>query len=105
MKRGGVLFCFVCLPVFAQEQTETRELLGHVGGRAALINLYSTSQPDGAARVTGEYLILQTLQQRFVEGERSKQLGITLLKEGNSPSLYGRPATATLQGTWSRGEV
>ena len=103
MKWAAVFFCFVFLPVFAQEQTETRELLGHVGGRAALINLYSTSLPDGSARVTGEYILLQTLQQRFLEGERSKQLGITFLKEGNTPILYGRPETATLQGTWSGG--
>ena len=43
------------------------------------------------------------MQQRFLEGERSKQLGVTFLKEGNTPILYGRPATATLQGTWSGG--
>ena len=39
----------------------------------------------------------------FLEGERSKQLGVTFLKEGNSPILYGRPGTASLQGTWSGG--
>ncbi|MEX0638638.1 MAG: hypothetical protein WD155_07870, partial [Burkholderiales bacterium] len=38
-----------------------------------------------------------------LEGERSKQLGVTFLKEGSSPILYGRPGTATLQGTWSGG--
>ena len=47
--------------------------------------------------------LLPNLQQRFLEGERSKQLGVTVLKEGNSPILYGRPATATLQGIWSGG--
>jgi len=102
--RWAAVFClFFSLPVFSQEQTETRELLGQLGGRAALIHLYATTQPDGSARVTGEYIILPTLQQRFLEGERSKQLGVTFLKEGNSPILYGRPGTANLQGTWSGG--
>jgi hypothetical protein len=54
-------------------------------------------------RLSGEYLILPALQRRFLEGERSRQLGVTFLKEGNSPILYGRPATATLQGTWTEG--
>ena len=47
--------------------------------------------------------MLPTLQMRYLEGERSKQLGVTFLKEGSSPILYGRPASATLQGTWSGG--
>jgi len=91
----------MALPAGAQD--ESRELIGQVGGRAALLHLYVTPRPDGAARLNGEYLILTTLQLRFVEGERSKQLGVTFLKEGNSPILYGRPGTATLQGTWSSG--
>ncbi len=102
MKWAAVLFCFLSLPVFSQG-TETRELIGQLGGRAALIHLYATEQPDGAARVTGEYVILPTLQRRFLEGERSKQLGVTFLREGISAILYGRPETATLQGTWSGG--
>jgi len=88
---------------FAQEANETRELLGQLGGRTALLNLYTSRQPDGAARVTGDYLVLATRQQRFLEGERSKQLGVTVLKEGASPMFYGRPGTGTLQGTWSGG--
>ena len=91
----------MALPAGAQD--ESRELIGQVGGRAALLHLYVTPRPDGAARLSGEYLILPTLQQRFLEGERSKQLGVTFLKEGNTPILYGRPGTATLQGTWSSG--
>jgi hypothetical protein len=86
-----------------QDTTETRELIGNLGGRAALIHLYATDRPDGSARVTGEYILLPSLQQRFLEGERSKQLGVTFLNEGSSAILYGRPATATLQGTWSGG--
>jgi hypothetical protein len=103
MKWAAVFFCFFSLQAFSQEQSETRELIGQLGGRTALIHLYATSQPDGSARVTGEYIVLPTLQQRFLEGERSKQLGVTFLKEGVTPILYGRPATATLQGTWSGG--
>lgn len=103
MKWVAVLLCLLSLPVAAQEAGETRELLGQLGGRTALLHLYATPQPDGSARVTGEYVLLPTLQQRFLEGERSKQLGVTFLKEGATPILYGRPATATLQGTWSGG--
>jgi len=87
----------------SQEAVETRELLGQLGGRAALMRLYEIPRADGSTRLTGEYTILPTLQQRYLEGERSKQLGVTFLKEGNSPILYGRPATATLQGTLSGG--
>jgi hypothetical protein len=87
----------------AQEANETRELIGQLGGRATLLNLYTSVQPDGAARVTGDYLVLPTQQQRFLEGERSKQLGVTVLREGATPILYGRPQTGTLQGTWSGG--
>jgi len=103
MKWAAVLCCFFSLPVFSQEQTEARELIGQLGGRAALIHLYATERPDGSARVTGDYIVLPTLQQRFLEGDRSKQLGVTFLNEGSSPILYGRPVTATLQGTWSGG--
>lgn len=94
---------FVSLQVLSQETNETRELIGHLGGRSALLHIYASNQPDGSARLTGDYLILPTLQQRFLEGEKSKQLGVTFLKEGNSPILYGRPPLATLQGTWSGG--
>lgn len=87
----------------AQEAAETRELIGQMGGRPALLNLYSSRQPDGATRVTGDYLVLPTQLQRFLEGERSKQIGVTVLREGATPILYGRPGTGTLQGTWSGG--
>jgi len=103
MKWVAILCCFFSPQAFSQENSETRELLGQLGGRTALLHLYATLQPDGSARITGEYLVLLTMQRRFLEGERSKQLGVTFLKEGSSPILYGRPATATLQGTWSGG--
>jgi len=103
MKRIAILLCLLSAQAFSQEQGETREFLGHLGGRATLLQLYAITQPDGSARVTGEYLLLPTMQQRYLEGERSKQLGVTFLKEGNSPILYGRPPAATLQGTWTGG--
>lgn len=102
----GLLILFVFLfsgQILAQEKSETRELLGHMGGRPALMHLYSTPREDGSARLTGDYVVLPTMQQRFLEGDRSKQLGVTVLREGNSAILFGRPALATLQGTWSGG--
>jgi len=103
MRWLACLGLLVSLPAFTQEKSETRELLGQMGGRVALMQLYATPLPDGSLRVTGDYLLLPAMQQRFLEGERSKQLGVTFLKEGDTPILYGRPATATLQGTWSGG--
>ncbi len=103
MKWLMLLLAVLAHPALAQEVTEARELIGSLGGRAALINLYATERPDGSARVTGDYILLPSLQRRFVEGDRSKQLGVTFLSEGSSPILYGRPVSATLQGTWSGG--
>lgn len=100
---GATLLVLALAAARAEDAGETRELLGTLGGRAALMTLHSNPRADGSARLTGQYLILPALQQRFVEGERSKQLGVTFLKEGSSPILYGRPGTATLQGTWSEG--
>lgn len=97
---AAVLLALV-LPAAQAEEGTMRELLGQLGGRTAVMTLHETPRPDGSARLTGEYLILPTLQLRYLEGERSKQLGVTFLKEGHSPILYGRPGTATLQGTWS----
>jgi hypothetical protein len=81
----------------------SRELIGQLGGRTAVLQLHENPRADGSVRLSGEYLILPALQRRFLEGERSRQLGVTFLKEGHSPILYGRPATATLQGTWTEG--
>jgi hypothetical protein len=103
MKWLACLALLLSLPGLSQERSEAQELLGQLGGRAALLQLYATPLPDGSLRVTGDYLLLPTMRQRFLEGERSKQLGVTFLKEGDTPILYGRPATATLQGTWSGG--
>jgi len=103
MKWAAIFLVVISLKAFPQEKNESVELLGQMGGRAALLFLYAAPQPDGSARITGEYLLLHSMQRRYLEGERSKQLGVTFLKEGNSPILYGRPATATLQGAWSGG--
>jgi len=105
MRWLALLLGVLSLPAFPQESGDTRELTGNLGGRSALMTLYILNQPDGSARITGEYIVLPTLQQRFIEGERSKQLGVTFLKEGPSPILYGRPASATLQGVWSGGAL
>ena len=45
----------------------TVELLGQLGGRTAVMTLHETPRADGSARLTGEYLILPTLQLRYLE--------------------------------------
>lgn len=103
MRRLLVALLAVCPAAFAQDGVDSRELIGQLGGRTAVLQLHENPRADGSVRLSGEYLILPALQRRFLEGERSRQLGVTFLKEGNSPILYGRPATATLQGTWTEG--
>jgi hypothetical protein len=93
----------VSLVSMAQEKAESRELIGQLGNRDALLVLHATQRPDGSWRVAGEYTMLATLVRRFVEGERSPELGVTTLKEGTSAILYGRPATGELRGTWRAG--
>jgi len=102
--RALALLALLVGPATAQDEAgRSHELFGQLGGRAALLQLYEVPRADGSARLSGEYWILTPLHQRFLEGERSKQLGVTFLKEGSSPILYGRPGTATLQGTWTDG--
>ena len=86
--------------VFSQDKSETRELVGNVGGRSALMVLQAAQRADGGWQVSGEYLLLPTLVRRYVEGERSPEIGVTTLKEGTSPILFGRPPTGELRGTW-----
>ena len=83
-----------------QEKSETRELVGHVGSRAALLVLQAAERPDGGWQVVGEYVLLPTLVRRFVEGERSPEIGVTALKEGSTAIFFGRPPTGELRGTW-----
>ena len=87
----------------APERSERRELIGKVGTRSALLVLHATERPEGGWRVAGEYVILQTLARRFLEGERSPELGVTTLKEGVTPILFGRPGSGELRGTWRDG--
>lgn len=103
MRRLALLALLLAAPAAAQERTESHEMLGRVGSRAALLQLHATGRADGSWRLTGDYLVLATLQPRYLEGERSKQLGVVFLKEGSTPILYGREPTATLQGTWNGG--
>ena len=84
----------------AQEKSESRELTGTIGGRSALMVLQALERPDGGWQVSGEYILLPTLVRRYVEGERSPEIGVTTLREGSTPILFGRPASGELRGTW-----
>ncbi len=99
------LFFTMCSPwlVFAQPAAETRELTGQVGSRSALMVLHATQRADGGWQVAGEYLLLPTLVRRYVEGERSPEIGVTTLREGTTPILFGRPPIGELRGTWREG--
>jgi hypothetical protein len=92
----------LAIPVAAAAQ-EPHELIGKMGTRTALLILHAAERPDGSSQVAGEYVVLPTLVRRFVEGERSPQLGVTVLKEGTTPILFGRPPVAELRGTWRDG--
>lgn len=100
MKR--ILGCFLLVPALASAQDKV-ELVGQLGGRTALMVLHSAPRAEGGWQVTGEYLLLPTLARRFLEGERSPELGVTTLKEGASAILFGREATGELRGTWRDG--
>jgi hypothetical protein len=81
----------------------SQEMVGQLGSRDALMVLHTVQQPDGGWRVTGEYVVFPTLQRRFLEGERSPQLGVTTLKEGATAILFGHDSTGELRGTWRGG--
>jgi hypothetical protein len=100
MKRW-LLFAMLLLAknALAQDQTETREMIGHVGGRGALLVLHATQRTDGGWQMAGEYLLLPTLVRRYLEGERGPELGVATLKEGTSAILFGRAPTGELRGT------
>ena len=100
---AGIALLGAAVAAFAQDKSERRELIGKVGSRSALLVLHATERPEGGWRVAGEYVILPTLARRFVEGERSPQLGVTTLKEGSTPILFGRPGIGELRGTWRDG--
>jgi hypothetical protein len=102
--RGAlVLFLVYSGLVFSQDKTESRELVGQIGSRDALLVLHATQRADEGWQLAGEYLLLPTMTRRFLEGERSPQMGVTTLKEGTTAILFGRPATGEMRGTWSAG--
>ena len=99
------LFMLIFLPSLAlgEHSAETRELVGQMGSRDALMVLHSMQRPDGGWQVAGEYLLLPTLARRYLEGERSPEIGVTTLKEGTTPILFGRRPSGELRGTWKDG--
>ena len=103
MRSVALPFLLFSSLVFSQEKTESRELVGHLGSRDALLVLHATELSDGGWHVTGEYLLVQPMTRRFLQGERSPQMGVTSLKEGTTAILFGRPATGELRGTWRAG--
>jgi hypothetical protein len=101
-----LLFAVLLLAPFpapAQDRSEPRELIGRMGTRPALLILNAAQRADGSWQLAGEYVILPTLTRRFVEGERGPELGVTVLKEGTTPILFGRPPVGELHGTWRDG--
>jgi hypothetical protein len=100
---SAIVFLVAAASAVAQDKSERRELIGKVGTRSAFLILHATERPDGGWRVAGEYVILATLARRFLEGERSPELGVTTLKEGTTPILFGRPGTGELRGIWRDG--
>jgi len=100
---AATLLALAAVTPSARADLYANELIGEIGNRAALLSVSRTQAPDGAWRITGEYLVLDTLQRRFLTGEGGPTLSVTTLSEGTSPILYGRPPTATLQGVWRDG--
>lgn len=100
--RALVVLLLAINPVSGFSQ-ESREMLGQLGNRTALLVLHSSKNPDGSLRLTGEYIVLPALQRRFVDGEASPELGVTTLREGTTPILFGREPTGELRGTLQGG--
>jgi hypothetical protein len=98
-----LLILLAGLPLAAAAQDGTHELLGQLGSRATLLTLHATRNPDASWQLAGEYVILPTLQRRFVDGEASPELGVTTLREGDTPILFGRAPTGELRGVWRGG--
>jgi len=95
----ALLIAGLSLGAPAQEQAETREFAGQVGSRAAFLVLHSRRASDGSWQLAGEYLLLGTLARRFLDGEASPEIGVTTLREGTTPILFGRSPTAELRGS------
>ncbi len=103
MRLLPIFAVLVPLAAAAQEKAETRELVGHIGSRAALLVLNATQARDAGWQLSGEYIVLPTLVRRFLQGERGPELGVTTLREGTTPILYGRDPIGELRGVWREG--
>jgi len=91
------LLLLLAFPLLAWGQTS--EMGGQLGSRPTLLVLHGSRGADGAWQLAGEYIVLTTLQRRFLEGEASPEIGVTSLREGITPILFGRAPTAELRGT------
>ena len=94
-----MLALLACLPLAALAQTESREMGGHLGSRPALMVLHGSRNAEGAWQLAGEYIVLPTLQRRFLEGESSPEIGVTTLREGMTAIVFGRATTGELRGS------
>ena len=103
MRIAVLLALLLPLVCWSEEKVQTEEMIGRFGGRSALLYLHSRQRADGSWQMTGEYIVLPTLVRRYLDGERGPELGITTLKEGTSPILFGHPATGELQGVLREG--
>lgn len=99
----GLALLLLLAPLAAWPQSETRELVGQLGSRQALLILHRSRAADGGWQLAGEYLLLPILQRRFLEGESSPEIGVTTLREGTTPILFGHAPTGELRGTWRTG--
>ena len=93
------LLILLAAPLAVHAQAETRELVGQIGSRPALLVLHASRAEDGGWQMAGEYIVLSTLQRRFLEGESSPEIGVTTLREGTTPILFGRSPTGELRGS------
>jgi hypothetical protein len=105
MRLAALALALLPLSVAAQSeaQTESLEVGGHLGSRPTILVLHASRIPDAGWQIAGEYIVLTTLQRRFLEGEASPEIRVTTLREGNSPILFGRSPTGELRGTWRNG--
>ncbi len=96
---AALLLAGVSLGAPAQDETQTREFIGQLGSRSALLVLHARRAGDGSWQLAGEYLLLGTLSRRYLDGEASPEIGVTTLREGTTPILFGRSPSAELRGS------
>jgi hypothetical protein len=102
---GKISWALLALPLVsaAQEPGGTFEMIGQLGSRTALLTLHATRNPDSSWQLAGEYVVLPTQLRRYLEGESSAEIGVTTLREGLTPILFGRPPIGELRGVWRGG--